>query len=63
MQVSIKPKNEKPITVVLQNETLDWLARRAAANSRAKCREAATIIEAERHREARLTNPTLTAQC
>ena len=62
MQVEVKPK-EKPLTVILQTATLDWLTRRAAANSRAKCREAATIIEAERHREARLTNPTLTAHC
>lgn len=63
MQVSITPKKEKPLTVILQTETLDWLAVRAAKNARAKCREAATIIEAERHREARLANPTLTAQC
>ncbi len=52
MQVSIKPKNEKPLTVILQAETLDWLTRRAAANARAKCREAARIIEAERLRDA-----------
>ena len=56
MHVVVKP-NEKPMTVLLQTETLEWLAQRAAANSRAKCREAATIIEAERHREARLTSP------
>lgn len=56
MQVSVKPK-EKPLTVLLQSDTLDWLARRAAENARAKCREAATIIEAERHREARLAAP------
>lgn len=56
MHVVVKP-NEKPMTVLLQAETLEWLAQRAAANSRAKCREAATIIEAERHREARLTTP------
>lgn len=56
MHVTVKP-NEKPMTVILQTETLEWLAQRAAANSRAKCREAATIIEAERHREARLTSP------
>ena len=56
MHVVVRP-NEKPMTVLLQAETLEWLAQRAAANSRAKCREAATIIEAERHREARLTSP------
>lgn len=56
MHVELKPK-EKPLTVLLQRDTLNWLAQRAAANSRAKCREAATIIEAERKREARLTSP------
>lgn len=56
MHVVVRP-NEKPMTVLLQAETLEWLAQRAAANSRAKCREAATIIEAERHREARLLTP------
>ena len=52
MQVSVKPKNEKPLTVILQTATLEWLTRRAAENSRAKCREAARIIEAERLRDA-----------
>lgn len=52
MEVQLRPQ-EKPLTVLLQAETLEWLATRAKANSRAKCREASTIIEAERSREAR----------
>ena len=61
MQDDSKPK-EKPLTVILQTATFDWLTQRAAANSRAKCREAATIIEAELHREARLINHPLRVQ-
>lgn len=47
------PNNEKPITIFLRPDVAAWLAARATANGRAKLREAASIIEAERAREAR----------
>lgn len=46
-------ENEKPLTVYLRPDTAQWLAHRALINGRAKLREAASIIEAERAREAR----------
>ena len=56
MTVSVRP-GDKPMTVLLKAETLEWLAHRAAAHSRARCREAEVILETERKRESRLTSP------
>lgn len=47
-------KDEKSLTIFLRPEVADWLTNRAKQNGRAKLREAASIIEAERAREARV---------
>lgn len=47
----------KKITVILETETYDWLATRAKSNNRSRLREARTIIEAERKRDARNKEP------
>lgn len=54
-------KKEKTITVMLSPETADWVAARANANGRAKCRELEQIIESVR-REARRSTGVLDAQ-
>ena len=53
----VNTDKEKPLTVLLRPDTITWLSHRAKRNSRAKCREAATILEAERAREARRLSP------
>lgn len=54
-------KKEITITVMLSPETADWVAARADANGRAKCRELEQIVESVR-REARRSSGVLEAQ-
>ena len=49
--------NERALTLFISPELMDWLDDRAAKNQRARLREAVTILEAERAREARQSAP------
>ena len=55
-------KKEITITVMLSPDTADWVAARADANGRAKCRELEQIVESVRRREARRSTGVLEAQ-
>lgn len=51
-------ENEKPMTLLLKQDLLEWLTARAKENGRARLREAEAILIAEKKREARnLANP------
>lgn len=46
-------KDERAFTIFLEPATDEWLKYRAHCHGRAKLREAVSILEAERAREAR----------
>ena len=55
-------KSERNVTIFLKPDLYAWLIERAKQNSRARCREISTILEAERNREMRRRNPVLGAK-